>query len=66
MDELVRQLAGTAAQLLGCQKLRLYQTCCFLKPAGFAETHWHSDLRMAPLDTSSALTAWVPLTKIEV
>lgn len=34
--------------------------------AGFSETNWHSDLRMAPFDTSAALTAWIPLTPIQV
>ena len=34
--------------------------------AGFSDTNWHSDLRMAPFDTSAALTAWVPLTSILV
>lgn len=26
----------------------------FLKEPGFAETNWHSDLRMAPFDTVSS------------
>jgi hypothetical protein len=36
----------------------------FLKEPGFAQTNWHSDLRMAPLDTNAFLTAWVPLRPI--
>eukprot|EP00882_Tetradesmus_deserticola_P014664 GHRQ01015602.1.p1 GENE.GHRQ01015602.1~~GHRQ01015602.1.p1 ORF type:complete len:266 (+),score=78.70 GHRQ01015602.1:189-986(+) len=64
--ELVRsqQLAATAAQLLGVKKLRLYQDCVFLKEPGFAETNWHSDLRMAPLDCNAFVTAWVPLRPV--
>ena len=33
-------LTGIAAQLLGTQKLRLYQDCLFLKEPGFTQTHW--------------------------
>lgn len=36
----------------------------FLKDPGFAETNWHSDLRMAPLDTNAFITAWIPLRPI--
>lgn len=40
--QLVRHpaLAGTAAQLLGAKRLRLYQDAVFLKQPGFAETNW--------------------------
>ena len=61
-----RRLTSTAAQLLGAKRLRLYQDCVFLKSPGHAETNWHSDLRMAPLDTNSALTAWIPLRPMKV
>ncbi|KAK9800783.1 hypothetical protein WJX73_002660 [Symbiochloris irregularis] len=54
------RLTAAAAQLLGVRKLRLYQDCVFVKWPGHAETSWHSDLRMAPFDTNSALTAWIP------
>eukprot|EP00775_Hariotina_reticulata_P001462 gene1462-1804_t len=59
-----RQLCATAAALLGAKKLRLYQDCVFLKQPGFAETNWHSDLRMAPLDTNDFVTAWIPLRPV--
>jgi hypothetical protein len=29
-----------------------------------APTHWHSDLRMAPLDTNAFVTFWLPLRAI--
>jgi ectoine hydroxylase-related dioxygenase (phytanoyl-CoA dioxygenase family) len=56
-------LARTAAALLGAdhKKVRLYQTCAFVKEPGHAQTNWHSDLRMAPFDCNDFLTAWVPL-----
>lgn len=45
-------LASIAAQLLGTQKLRLYQDCVFLKEPGFSQTNWcvhpnlHSNLQL--------------------
>ncbi|GFR47152.1 hypothetical protein Agub_g8843 [Astrephomene gubernaculifera] len=58
------ELAAVAAQLLGARRVRVYQDCLFLKEPGFAETNWHSDLRMAPLDTNQLVTAWIPLRPI--
>lgn len=40
------------------------QDCMFEKQPGFSETCWHSDLRMAPLDTNDFLTFWIPLRPI--
>jgi len=57
-------LTGPATQLLGVKRLRLFQDCIFYKEPGYAETNWHSDLRMTPLDTNNFLTAWVPLRAI--
>lgn len=58
------RLAGAAADLLGCNAVRMYQDCIFLKQPGMAETNWHSDLRMAPLDTNAFVTLWIPLRPI--
>lgn len=58
-------LTSAAASLLGTKKLRLYQDCLFLKWPGYSETNWHSDLRMAPFDTNSAITAWIPLRHLQ-
>lgn len=41
------------------------QDCVFLKEPGYAETNWHSDLRMAPLDTNAFVTAWIPLRPVQ-
>ncbi len=67
MAALVRdpRLAATAAALLGAPRLRLYQDCAFVKRPGFGATNWHSDLRMAPLDTNAFVTAWIPLRPIQ-
>ncbi|GLC33176.1 hypothetical protein PLESTB_000362400 [Pleodorina starrii] len=58
------ELAAVASQLLGARRVRVYQDCVFLKEPGFAETNWHSDLRMAPLDTNDFVTAWIPLRPV--
>ena len=60
------RVAAVAAQLLGTKQLRLYQDCLFLKLPGHSHTNWHSDLRMAPFDTNSAITAWIPLRAMKV
>ncbi|KAI8477056.1 MAG: hypothetical protein J3K34DRAFT_169991 [Monoraphidium minutum] len=58
------RLAGVAAQLLGARRVRLLQDAVFYKEPGFDATNWHSDLRMAPLDTNSYVTAWLPLRPV--
>lgn len=42
------------------------QDCVFLKHSGYAETNWHSDLRMTPFDTNHFVTVWIPLRPIKV
>ena len=37
-----------------------------LQEPGYSDTNWHSDLRMAPLDTNDFVTAWIPLRRIKV
>lgn len=60
------RLASVAAQLLGEERVRVYQDCIFLKEPGFTPTNWHSDLPLSPLDTNSFVTAWIPLRPIKV
>ena len=57
-------IAGTAAALLGAPRVRLYQDALFVKRPGDGPTHWHSDLAMAPLDTNSFVTCWLPLQTV--
>lgn len=65
LRELARgRLAACAAALLGAPRIRLYQTCVFVKQPGMGETHWHSDLAMVPLDTNAYVTAWLPLRSL--
>tara|TARA_B110000977_G_scaffold53398_1_gene72557 strand:+ start:27743 stop:29107 length:1365 start_codon:yes stop_codon:yes gene_type:complete len=61
---LSKRLAKVAAELLGAgeeDKVRVYQSCVFVKPPGFGETHWHSDANMVPLDVNKFVTLWLPL-----
>ncbi len=37
-----------------------------MQEPGYAATNWHSDLRMAPLDTNDFVTAWIPLRPLKV
>lgn len=59
-----QRLGFIAAQLLGVELLRVYQTCLFWKRPGDAPTNWHSDLRTSPLDTNHFVTAWIPLADV--
>jgi ectoine hydroxylase-related dioxygenase (phytanoyl-CoA dioxygenase family) len=36
----------------------------FLKRVGDGSTRWHSDLHMAPFDTNSMVTVWVPFDAV--
>lgn len=57
-------LGKIAAQLLGVPAVRLYQDSLFVKRPGDGPTEWHSDLNMAPLDTNSYITCWIPLHNV--
>eukprot|EP00421_Protoceratium_reticulatum_P031827 CAMPEP_0168468382 /NCGR_PEP_ID=MMETSP0228-20121227/57677_1 /TAXON_ID=133427 /ORGANISM="Protoceratium reticulatum, Strain CCCM 535 (=CCMP 1889)" /LENGTH=172 /DNA_ID=CAMNT_0008484137 /DNA_START=18 /DNA_END=533 /DNA_ORIENTATION=+ len=58
------RLGFWASQLLGVDRVRLYQDALFVKRPGDGPTRWHSDLGLAPFDTNSLVTVWVPLTPV--
>ena len=60
-----KRFAKIAADLMGCEKARIYQSCVFVKEPGMAETNWHSDLNMVPLDTNEFITLWIPLRSLD-
>lgn len=60
-----KRFAKIAAELMGCERARIYQSCIFVKEPGMAETNWHSDLNMVPLDTNDFVTLWIPLRSLE-
>lgn len=69
-SERLRQIAMSprfsfwATRLLGVPSVRLYQDAVFMKRPGDGATDWHSDLGLAPFDTNSFLTFWLPLTPV--
>ena len=64
VHDMVLELAETAAILLDVSSVRLYQDSFFWKRCGDGPTPWHTDARMAPFDTSSLVTLWIPLHDI--
>lgn len=57
-------LGKIAAELLGCDGVRLYQDSVFTKRPKDGKTHWHSDLNMAPFDSNQLITFWIPLQDV--
>ena len=57
-------LSKMAQTLLDVPSVRLYQDSLFHKRSKDGPTPWHSDARMAPLDTSHMITFWIPLQGI--
>jgi ectoine hydroxylase-related dioxygenase (phytanoyl-CoA dioxygenase family) len=64
VKELAYSLAQAAATFLDVPSVRLYQDAVFLKKKKHGRTPFHVDARMAPFDTSSILTFWIPLQEI--
>jgi len=62
--DMALELAEPAAKLLDVPSVRLYQDSFFWKRAQDGATPWHTDARMAPFDTSSLVTFWIPLHDI--
>jgi ectoine hydroxylase-related dioxygenase (phytanoyl-CoA dioxygenase family) len=56
-----RRLARIAADLMGCDRVRLYHDQALSKEAGGGITPYHVDQHYWPLDTERTVTAWIPL-----
>ena len=61
-----RRLARIAAQLLECRGVRLYHDQALFKEPGGGITPWHADQHYWPLASDRAVTAWIPLTAIDL
>jgi ectoine hydroxylase-related dioxygenase (phytanoyl-CoA dioxygenase family) len=59
-----RRLAQIAADLMGCDRVRLYHDQALCKEAGGGITPWHVDQHYWPLSTDRTITAWVPLQAV--
>lgn len=57
-------IADLARTLLDVPNIKLYQDSLFHKRYNDGSTPWHSDARMAPFDTSTMITVWIPLQDI--
>lgn len=56
-----RRLAQIAAELMGCDGVRMYHDQALYKEAGGGITPWHADQFYWPLSTDRTITAWIPL-----
>lgn len=69
-DDLMRAVAlsprigGLAAGLLGEAGVRLYHDNALSKEPGCGRTPWHHDAEHFPLQTTQAVTAWMPMSAI--
>ncbi|WP_299572189.1 phytanoyl-CoA dioxygenase family protein [uncultured Williamsia sp.] len=69
-DDLMRAVAlsprigGLAATLLGEPGVRLYHDNALSKEPGCGRTPWHHDAEHFPLQTTQAVTAWIPMSAI--
>ena len=69
-DDLMRQVAlsprlgGLAAALLGEPGVRIYHDNALSKEPGCGRTPWHHDAEHFPLQTTQAVTAWMPMSAI--
>lgn len=55
------RIGRLCAQLLEVDAVRLYHDNALSKESGVGRTPWHDDDHHFPLDTSDAITAWMPL-----
>jgi len=58
------KIAGLAAALLGCERVRLWHDQALYKEAGGRETEMHQDQPYWPIAERDTLTAWIPLTEV--
>lgn len=69
-DDLMRTVAlsprigGLAATLLGEPGVRIYHDNALSKEPGCGRTPWHHDAEHFPLQTTQAVTAWIPMSAI--
>ncbi|RYF70846.1 MAG: phytanoyl-CoA dioxygenase family protein [Cytophagaceae bacterium] len=58
---LANRFARVAAQLMGCDRVRVYHDQALFKEPGGGPTPWHQDQYYWPLDTDQTITMWMPL-----
>lgn len=63
---LAKRFGKIAAELLGCDNVRIYHDQALYKEPGGGFTPWHQDQYYWPLDTDKTITMWMPLIDISV
>jgi ectoine hydroxylase-related dioxygenase (phytanoyl-CoA dioxygenase family) len=58
---LSKRLGQIAADLMACEKVRIYHDQALFKEPGGGITPWHADQYYWPIDTDKTITAWIPL-----
>jgi ectoine hydroxylase-related dioxygenase (phytanoyl-CoA dioxygenase family) len=58
---LSKRLGQIAADLMDCDKVRIYHDQALFKEPGGGITPWHADQYYWPIDTDKTITAWIPL-----
>lgn len=58
---LAKRFGEVAAQLMGCERVRIYHDQALYKEPGGGPTPWHQDQYYWPLDTNQFVTMWMPL-----
>jgi hypothetical protein len=61
-----RRLARMAAELLGCDGVRMWHDQALYKEPGGGFTPWHADQQYWPFATNKCVTAWVPLQETPI
>ncbi len=59
-----RRMARIAAELMGCEGVRLYHDQALFKEPGGGITPWHADQYYWPLSNDRTVTAWTPLVEV--
>ena len=59
------KITSIAAELLGVKRLRLWHDQALVKESGGRKTDIHHDKPYWPIKENQAITAWIPLSKID-
>jgi len=59
-----KRFARVAAELMGCDGVRIYHDQALFKEPGGGSTPWHQDQYYWPVDTTNTVTMWMPLVDL--
>ena len=61
-----RRIARIAAELMGCDGVRMWHDQALYKEAGGGFTPWHVDQQYWPMGSGKSVTAWIPLQAVPI